>query len=311
LNGAWTRTWQGTDPQYDDTEKLTLFEALQANYGDRIEYVPLATLDSLFANNISSITRKASSYDEVIVCLGELPSTEKPGDINSLELPQGQIDLCMELSQMGVPMTAVMMFNRPMIVSQVEPLFDAMMMAYNSGDEGGKAIADIIAGNVNPSGCLPITYPRYVNTHLTYDHKRTEAVAQDFSYNAFNPQWQFGESISYSACQYSDVRLASDTIDFNGSIDISMKIKNESSEYSHKEVVQIYITDRVATITPSAKRLRDFEKIEIEPAGNMEVSFSIPAKELSFIGMENTWILEEGWYDVHVGDVTLPLYLKK
>ncbi len=194
-------------------------------------------------------------------------------------------------------MTAVMMFNRPLIVSKVEPLFDAMIMAYSPGDEGGRAIADIVLGKVNPSGCLPITYPRFVNTHLTYDHKRTEAVAQDFSYNAFNPQWEFGHGLSFSTCSYSDVTLADDTIDFNGSIDISLSLDNQNAIYVHKEVVKVFITDKVATITPSAKRLRDFKKVSIDPSGSAEMSFSIPVSELSFVGMDNEWILEEGWWE--------------
>ncbi|NND95249.1 MAG: beta-glucosidase [Flavobacteriales bacterium] len=310
LNGAWSRTWLGRDPQYDDTEKSTLLEALKANYGDRIEYAPLASLDSLFASDLANIKRRSSAYSEVIICLGELPGTEIPGNITSLELPQAQKDLCHGLAEMGVPMTAIMMFNRPRLVADVEPHFDAMIMGYNPGDEGGIAIADVIAGKVNPSGRLPITYPRYVSAHLTYDHKWTEAIASDFSFSAYKPQWKFGDGLSYSSCTYTDVTLQADTIGFEDTIDISCKVTNQSADYAHKEVVQVYIADKVASITPSVKRLRDFKKIEIEPNGSVEVSFSIPASELSFVGVENDWILEEGDFELHLGDTSLPFYLK-
>ncbi|NNK80196.1 MAG: beta-glucosidase, partial [Flavobacteriales bacterium] len=310
LNGAWSRTWLGRDPQYDDTEKSTLLEALKANYGDRIEYAPLASLDSLFASDLANIKRRSSAYSEVIICLGELPGTEIPGNITSLELPQAQKDLCHGLAEMGVPMTAIMMFNRPRLVADVEPHFDAMIMGYNPGDEGGIAIADVIAGKVNPSGRLPITYPRYVSAHLTYDHKWTEAIASDFSFSAYKPQWKFGDGLSYSSCTYTDVTLQADTIGFEDTIDISCKVTNQSADYAHKEVVQVYIADKVASITPSVKRLRDFKKIEIEPNGSVEVSFSIPASELSFVGVEHDWILEEGDFELHLGDTSLPFYLK-
>jgi len=183
-------------------------------------------------------------------------------------------------------------------------------MAYQPGDEGGRAISDIISGKVNPSGRLPITYPRHVNSLLTYDHKYTERLDQKFGWEAFNPQWEFGHGLSYSNLVYSDLKIEDDSVVVNQDIKVSVTVTNEGP-YDAKESVLVYVSDRVATITPSIKRLRAFDKKLIKNKESKTFTFYIPVQELSFVGVDNSWTLEEGWFDVQVGKLTAPIYLEK
>ncbi|NNC83572.1 MAG: beta-glucosidase [Flavobacteriales bacterium] len=313
LNGAWTRTWQGTDAQYDDTTKLTIQEALMISEDIDAQFIPLATLDSLYTEDLDRLSTSEFAFDRIIVCLGELPSTEKPGDIDDLSLSDSQTELVKKLAKLETPIIAVQVFNRPLIVSDVEPLCQAVLMAYHPGDEGGRAIADVLTGEVNPSGRLPITYPRYVNSLLTYDHKRTEQVGRDFSWNAFDPQWHFGHGLSYSNCTYSDIRMDR-TLFRMGEVDeaqltVKMTLKNTDADREHKEVVQVYVTDKVASITPSVKRLRAFSKVVLAPGEEKEVSIDIPLKDLSFIGKDLEPIVEPGVFVLQVGDESFEINL--
>ena len=189
VNGAWTRTWQGTDPKWNDESKSTIYEALQQK-GEQVSFVEGSGLDAL--KDIQAVVQKSNESDVIVVCLGEKPSTEKPGDIHSLNIEKAQVALVKELAKTGKPIVLVLVENRPRIVREIEPLCRAILMAYQPSENGTAALADIIFGQVNPSGKLPITYPRYTNTLLTYDHKYTDRLDTDFSEKAFNPQWEFG-----------------------------------------------------------------------------------------------------------------------
>lgn len=304
LNGAWTRTWQGADTIWNDQSKYTIREAFNA-----------ATTTFIASDNMSdaSVREKmlaaAKASDVIIICLGEKPSTEKVGDIDALTMPDNQQQLVGLLKSVGKPIVLVLVENRPLIVNDIEPLCDAIVLAYEPGDYGGLALANIIYGKVNPSGKLPFTYPRHEASLLWYDHKHTETLDQTFGRKAFNPQWEFGYGLSYTTFQYSNLKISNDTLS-TGNLQISVEVTNTGTS-AGKEVVQLYIADRYASITPSVKRLRGFEKVEIKPGATLIVTFTISAKDLAFVGRDEQWISEAGWFDIMLGSEKSSFYLSK
>ncbi|HRH53589.1 MAG TPA: glycoside hydrolase family 3 N-terminal domain-containing protein, partial [Chitinophagales bacterium] len=304
LNGAWTRTWQGADTIWNDQSKYTIREAFNA-----------ATTTFIASDNMSdaSVREKmlaaAKASDVIIICLGEKPSTEKVGDIDALTMPDNQQQLVGLLKSVGKPIVLVLVENRPLIVNDIEPLCDAIVLAYEPGDYGGLALANIIYGKVNPSGKLPFTYPRHEASLLWYDHKHTETLDQTFGRKAFNPQWEFGYGLSYTTFQYSNLKISNDTLS-TGNLQISVDVTNTGNS-AGKEVVQLYIADRYASITPSVKRLRGFEKVEIKPGATHIVTFTISAKDLAFVGRDEQWISEAGWFDIMLGSEKSSFYLSK
>lgn len=298
LNGAWTRTWQGTDTTWNDQSKYTIREALNQSNTVFIAY-----------DEADRLLNAAKTSDVIIVCLGEKPSTEKVGDIDELSMPENQQQLIGLLKAAGKPIVLVLVENRPLLVNDIEPLCDAIIMAYEPGDYGGLALADIIYGKINPSGKLPFTYPRYENSLLWYDHKHTETLDQSFGRNAFNPQWEFGFGMSYTNFEYSNLVISNDTL-ANGKLQISVTVTN-TGKVAGKEVVQLYIADRYASITPSVKRLRGFEKINLQSGEAHIVTFTISAEDIAFVGRDSKWIAEAGWFDIFIGDEKNAFYLSK
>lgn len=306
-NGAWSRTWQGIDTFITNDPYSTVFEALQERGLAKLEFAQAATTDSL--TNLDEAVKKAKSMDVIVVVLGEKPSTEKPGDIDNLSLASVQIEMMKALHKTGTPIVAVMMFNRPRIVNEIVDLCDAILMAYQPGSAGGDAIADVLIGDANPSGKLPFTYPRYVNSLLTYDHKSTEDLDQKFGMNAFNPQWQFGTGLSYSAFEYNNFNIRDTVVSTDGTIEVSVEIKNTSST-DGKETVLCFVRDEVASITPSVKRLRAFDKVFINAGDTKKVSFSIPVSDLAFIARDMNWTTEQGEYTVMIRDFSQKITLQ-
>ena len=304
LNGAWTRTWQGTDTIWNDQSKYTIREAFNP-----------ATTTFIASDNMSDADVRekmftaAKASDVIIICLGEKPSTEKVGDIDALTMPDNQQQLVGLLKSTGKPVVLVLVENRPLIVNDIEPLCDAIVLAYEPGDYGGLALANIIYGKVNPSGKLPFTYPRHEASLLWYDHKHTETLDQTFGRKAFNPQWEFGYGLSYTTFQYSNLTISNDTLS-TGNLQIQVDVTNTGTTIG-KEVVQLYIADRYASITPSVKRLRGFEKVEIKPGATHIVTFTISDKDLAFVGRDEKWISEAGWFDIMLGSEKSSFYLSK
>ena len=128
-------------------------------------------------------------------------------------------------------------------------------MLYLPGNEGAPALADILFGDANPNGKLPFTYPRFANTLLPYYHTGTDQVSREFNNEAFNPQWEFGHGLSYTSFAYSDLTMSKNSISMSGDFEVSVKVSN-TGKREGKEVVQLYITDKVATITPAVNWFR-------------------------------------------------------
>ena len=316
LNGAWTHTWQGVDESYnndyptikdvieDRFNKVNYFEGSKMimKYGDEHD-IP--------SSDLQNAVNSAKYSDVAIVCLGELPSTERPGDIFTLDLPKEQQLIVKELSKTGIPIILVLVEGRPKIIREIEPLSDAILQAYLPGDQGANAIADVLVGNVNPSGKLPYTYPRYNGVIMHYDHKQSELLnANTWEENYYNPQWDFGFGLSYTTFEYSNMKLSSKTINSDKELLVSIDIKNTGNIIG-KEVVQLYIRDHYATISPSLKKLKRFTKIELEPLEERTVSFTINTDDLKFYGKQNKWITEEGKFSVMVNNLSKDFNFKR
>ncbi len=301
LHGSWSYTWQGTDgAAYPDTP--TIVDALVTRRGiNRTAYVPGTTW--LQEISIGAAVEEAFRSDVVVIVLGEAPSTEKPGDIDELDLPDIQLRLVESLAAVGRPIVLVLTENRPRIVRRIVPLVDAVVLAYEPGPYGAEALAGILVGDVNPSGRLPFTYPRYSGSIVPYDHKNAERYDRNGGLSAFNPQWEFGEGLSYTSFAYSNLKVVSDTLSVDDTLEVSVDVSNDGSRPG-KEVVQVYVRDEYATITPSVERLRAFDKVRIEPSTTRKVSFSIPVSDLGFWGVDERYVVEPGKFTVMIGDLT-------
>ncbi len=307
LNGAWTHTWQGVEALYNTKGKLTVYEALQQEF----ENVTYAEGSSLFEEkSYQEALNKARKADRVVICIGEKPATEKPGDIEDLALPKAQKKLVKELAKAGKPITLVLVEHRPRIIREIEPLCDGILMAYLPGDEGGRSIAQTLSGKNNPSGKLPYTYHRYSGSLISYDHKFMETFDISFGHNAFKPQWEFGHGLSYSSFKYSEVTIDKDTIGVDDTLKVTVTVANES-DMPGKEVVQVFVRDDFASIAPSVKRLRGYGKVLLNGGESKKVVLPIPVKDLAFINKDNQWDVEEGMFTVMVKDKNIPFYVQK
>jgi beta-glucosidase len=296
LNGPWSRTWQGTDAMIEEEPVQTIFKAIQSQ-SKQTKYEVGCSSDSIV--NLSSAILLAQESDAVVLCIGEKPSAEKPGDIHDLSISEAEEALAKALIATGKPIILVLVEGRPRIVSSFVDDCEAVLLAYQPGNAGGEAIADVLFGEVNPSGHLPFTYPRYVNDLLTYDHKKSEEVDKNYGGNGYNPQWEFGEGLSYTNFTYSDFKLSADTINNSSGITIEVVVTN-TGDRSGRDVIQLYAADEVASITPPVKRLIGFDKVELEAGESISVSFQISAEELSFVNAQLKRVVEEGWFTFEI-----------
>ncbi len=306
-NGAWTHTWQGIDPAYNTKNAKTFYEAIKENSTGNVTYSLGSKLDSI--TNLKETIAKAKNSEVIVICLGEIPCTEIPGNIKDLNLPEAQVQLVKELSKLNKPIVFALSFNRPRIINSIEKDADAILHTYLSGDYGGEALAQLLFGKENPSGKLPFTYPRHTGSFVPYDHKSTEILDINFGHNAFNPQWEFGFGLSYSSFNYTNLEINQSELSKTDTINISVDVSN-TSEIAGKEVVQIYITDSVASITPSVKRLRAFRKVHLNANETKTVLFKIPVSELAFVDANNKWKIEEGHFKIQVADNRLSFVVK-
>lgn len=295
LNGGWTRTWQGRDEKWHTLDKSTVRVAIENKIGT-------ANINYEKGTNLKNVIAAAQNSDVAVVCLGESPYTEKPGDIDEMQLPKFQLDLVKAIASTGTPVILVLIEGRPRIIREIEPLCKAVLMSYLPGSEGGRAIADVLYGDYNPNGKLCITYPRFSNSLLPYDHNWSDRYSRDYSWNDFKPQWEFGHGLSYTNFKYSELKLSTKKMSDSEPLTISVVVTNNGKR-DGKEVVQLFIEDKVASITPPVKRLRGFEKIHLKAGESKTVEFKIWSKDLAFVGVDNQWITEPGHFVLQIDEL--------
>lgn len=294
LNGGWSYTWQGLETDRYIEDHHTILEAIQGTIGSRnVLYAEGSGFDR--SGGLDEAVNLAAGADHVILCLGEDAYCETPGNINDLYIPEAQQQLARRMARTGKPVTLVLVEGRPRIISPFEKDMDAVVMGYLPGNRGGDAIAAVLFGDVNPSGRLPFTYPRYPNALETYDHKHTEQIAGDGT--GFHPQYEFGHGLSYTRFRYGQPELSDTVLKPDGTLEASVEVTN-TGEVAGKETVMMFIRDHYARVAPPVKRLRGFKKIALKPGETRRITFQIGADNLKFVGPGNEWITEPGRFSV-------------
>jgi len=302
LNNGWSYTWQGTKSELYPKDRWTILGAIEAKAGKQnVRYLPGSTLDKEV--NIAEAAEAARNADVAIVCLGEAAYAETPGNIEDLTLDDAQLKLAAAVAAAGKPVVLVLVEGRPRIIRRIADGAHAILMAYNPGNEGGQAIADVLFGDYNPGGKLPFTYPRQANALVPYDHKPFELQDTNFGNTASMPQFEFGYGLSYTTFAYGDLRVEPKSASIGAEITVSVTVKNTGMRTGN-EVVQLYVSDLVASITPPGKRLKRFAKIHLEPGQSKTLKFTLRPIDLSFIGPKNQPIVEPGEFEVMIAGLT-------
>lgn len=302
LNGCWSYSWQGNNAAYYPENSKTILQAFKDKLGEKnVVYAEGAGFTE--AKDINAAVSAAKSVDYVVLCLGEDAYAEQPGVIDDLELPTSQLNLAKALYATGKKVILVFTEGRPRTFNKIEPQAKGIVLAYWPGIEGATAIADVIYGDVNPSGKLPFSYPRFTGNLVTYDHKFTD-VRQELlpgveTNTGYNPQYPFGFGLSYTTFGYSNFTLSSKELTGDNKLTVSVTVKNTGTKVG-KEVVHLYSRDLFASITPPQKRLRAFKKISLEPGQEQKVEFSIDKNDLAFVNNESKTVTELGEFELMV-----------
>ncbi len=315
LNGGWSYTWQGEKSDQYQEDKFTILEAFQNKIGKQnVEYAPgVSIFEEL---DIAKSVLLAQKVDYVILCLGEHNYTETPGDINDLTITAPQIKLAKALAKLNKPIILVLNEGRPRIINAFEKEMNAVLQCYLPGSEGARALVDIVYGDVNPSGKLPYNYPRYTNSLQKYNRKYTESLGDDEQNDdadyqrSYSPQYEFGHGLSYTSFEYKNLSLDKIFIKKGDEVQVSVDVQNVGVK-TGKEVVQLYISDLYASITPEVKVLKRFKKVELQPGEVKTVLFTIDLDDLKFVNENNEWISESGEFEITIGKLAKKMVLEK
>ena len=314
LNGGWTYTWQGHLTDSYAERFNTIQEALTSRFGagnvtfiPGLSYEPTGYYDKVNPDRMDEAIAAAANVDIIVACIGENSYCETPGNLSDLYLNTAQREYVKKLAATGKPIVLILNEGRPRIIADIEPLTYAVINIMLPGNHGGDALAALLAGDCNFSGKLPFTYPREINSLVTYDYKASEEVGKMdgvYDYDArINVQWPFGYGKSYTTFAYSNLRASSATFSPADMLSFSVDVTNTGA-VAGKEAVLLYSSDLVASIVPDNKRLRAFDKIELKPGETRTVTFTIPASDLAFVGADGHWILEKGDFRIAVGSCT-------
>ncbi|MCJ8164408.1 glycoside hydrolase family 3 C-terminal domain-containing protein [Pontibacter sp. E15-1] len=315
LNGAWTYSWQGEKTDAFAARYNTILEAVQQEVGNQnVTYVPGVSykMEGKYyeetADQMAEALAAAQNVDVVILCIGENTSTETPGNLNDLYLSDLQTELTTKLLATGKPVVLVLNEGRPRIISRIEPNAQAIVQIYQPGNFGGNALADVLFGDVNPSGKLPYNYPRYPNAIVPYIHKPAAEqgkAAGVYNYEAdYSPQYEFGHGLSYTTFKYSGLKLSKPEIGPNEKLTVSVTVQN-TGQREGKETIQLFTSDLYASgITPDVRRLRRFEKITLKPGETRTVSFTLTPDDLAYTARDGKRLVEAGAFEVQIADQT-------
>lgn len=314
LNGAWTHTWQGLDTNFNTKGVLNIYQALKyqfptatISYAKGVELFMDKDFEASRFVDLDNYKKALKKNDIIVICVGELPSTEKPGDIRSLQLDDKQKVLVRLAKAAKKKVVLVLLEARPRIINDIEPLCDAIVQAYLPGDQGGLALAELLTGKADFSGRLPYTYPRYDGVIEFYDHPGSVARAKSGQFTAYNPQWDFGFGLSYNTGKVNSMRFVNKD-EQKGTFSIEVNVSNEGQK-PILMVVPIYISDLYASTTPENKRLIDFQKVTILPGENKTIAFSFDANALKRISADGKWRAEKGTFEIKCGEYKLTFEL--
>ena len=304
LNGGWSLTWQGDRESLYPSGKLTLKRAVEELNGKPgTRYAAGATFDAI--TDLSAAMQAAAEVDVIIAALGEKAYCETPGNIGDLTLDEAQRTLVNELAKTGKPIVTVLIQGRPRVLRNIVPQSRAIVLGMTPGLEGGRALAEVLFGDVNPSGRLPFTYPRTPNGFTTYDHKPLENTRD----NPFWREFEFGHGLSYTTFAYSDLKLSRDRMPRGGAVQVSVTVKNTGAREG-QEVVQLFVSDLYRSVSPPVKELKGFTKVALKPGESRTLSFTLRERDLAFVGLDNRWAAEAGEFRVRVAGLTKDFVLE-
>ncbi len=314
LHGGWSYTWQGSNEEDMTTQYNTIYEAMCNKFG--MENVTLEQgvtyneTASWFDENEPQIDRAVSAAqqaDIIVACVGENSYCETPGNLTDLTLSENQRNLVKALAKTGKPIILVLNEGRPRLITDIEPLCNAVVDILLPGNYGADALANLLAGDANFSAKMPYTYPREINSLATYDYKVSEEVGTMqgmYNYDAkVSLLWPFGYGMSYTSYKYSNLRVDKTQFNANDQLTVSVDVTNSGAREG-KEAVLLYSSDLVATSVPDNKRLRDFTKVQLQPGETKTITFKLPAKDLAFVDDDGKWRLEEGDFMLRVADLS-------
>ena len=317
LNGAWTHTWQGVDTAYNTSGCLTVREAFEKKLGKENclfsqggELYSEAGFEKTRLVNLTDYKEKLKQADVVVLCLGELPATEKPGDILSLNLDTEQRELAKLAYEQNKKVVLVLLEGRPRIIHDIVSGASGIIQAYLPGNYGAEALVSLMYGDKNFSGKLPYTYPKFDGVIEFYDHPKSVDRSKSGDFSAYNPEWNFGFGLNYSDIEYTRLTLSRETFSEKDSIAVTVTLKNKSS-IDGKEVIQLYVSDDYASMIPTGKSLKRFVKIDVPAKTEVSKTFYLNLKDFQFVGKTGEFIIEEGEFTIRTGNLTKKLSYKK
>ena len=313
LNGGWSYTWQGSNAEDCSEPYNTILEAFTNKFGaENIIYEAGVTYNEKGnwwdenAPEIEKAIAAAAQADYIVACIGENSYCETPGNLTDLTLSENQRNLVKALAKTGKPIILVLNEGRPRIIADIEPLSKAVVNVMLPGNYGGDALANLVAGDSNFSGKMPYTYPKEINSLITYDYKPCEHIGKQmegaYNYDAVvNVQWAFGYGLSYTTFAYSNLKVDKTSFTADDVLTFTVDVKNTGNRVG-KESVLLFSSDLVASLTPDNRRLRAFDKVELQPGETKTVTLKVKGSDLAFVGYDGKWILEEGDFRMQVGD---------
>lgn len=312
LDGGWSYTWQGNRTDEFAGKYNTIYEALCNEYGKEnivlnqgVTYNEAGKYWEENEPQIAAAVEAAKNVDVVVACIGENSYTETPGNLTDLWLSENQRNLVKALATTGKPIILVLNEGRPRLIADIEPLAQGVVDILIPGNYGGDALAQLLSGKANFSGKMPYTYPKEINSLANYDFKKSEEVGTmegAYDYNAkITQQWGFGQGLSYTTYQYSNLKVDKASFAHDDVIRVSVEVKN-TGKVAGKESVLLFSSDLMASMVPDGRRLRAFDKVALQPGESKTVTFDLKANDLAFVGWDGKWILEEGDFKLMVAD---------
>lgn len=311
LNGGWSYSWQGHLTDRFASKYNTIYKALVNKFGKKnivleqgVTYPAEGAYHEENEPEIEKAVAAASGVDVIVACIGENSYCETPGNLSDLAVSENQRNLVKALAATGKPVVLILNGGRPRIISDIEPLADAIVNILLPGNFGGDALANILAGDTNPSGKMPYTYPRHQAELTTYDYRVSEEMDKmegAYDYDAVvSVQWPFGYGLSYTTFKYDNLRCSKSEFSVNDDLVFTIDVTN-TGNCSGKEVVMLFSRDMVASLTPDNRRLRAFEKVELKPGETKTVTLPIKASDLAFVDYDGKWVLEKGKFRMQAG----------
>ena len=318
LDGGWSYTWQGHRADEFAGKYNTIYEAFCNEYGKEnvilnqgVTYNEKGKYWEENEPQIQGAVDAAKNVDVIVACIGENSYTETPGNLTDLWLSENQRNLVKELAKTGKPVVLVLNEGRPRLIADIEPLAQGIIDILIPGNMGGDALVGLVSGKSNFSGKMPYTYPKEINSLANYDFKKSEEVGTmegAYDYNAkITQQWGFGYGLSYTSYQYSNLKVAQKAFRHGDVIRVSVDVKN-IGKVAGKESVLLFSSDLIASMVPDGRRLRAFDKVELQPGETKTVSFDLKADDLAFVGYDGKWVLEEGDFKLMIADQSADLH---